>query len=103
MSAIVIPPKASIDPAFHAREAMEAASLGKSIVGEINNYLVALLDLSKVDALQDKELRSRCAVIKGLAVMAVRFAEEMDGLMECVHRDHKEALSAVSMEQKVGM
>lgn len=92
----------SLDPASHAQEAVEMASLGKCCIGEINHYLTALVELGNVTGLPDKELRKRCAAIKGIAEMGARFADEMQTLMGCENGDHEAALEAVLAAQKGG-
>lgn len=65
------------------RELLEATSLGGSIVTEILRYVVALRELSAVSHLEEKQLRERCKVIHDLARMSVRFAEDMENLLDC--------------------
>ena len=88
------------DVRLHAHEASEASSLGICIVGEILNYLRPLHELGNVAALPDNELRSRCAMIEGLAQMAVRFSEDMDGLLKTVHEGHTRALASIDAARK---
>jgi hypothetical protein len=92
----------SVDPAFHASEAVDMASLGECCVGDINRYLDALVEISNVEGLPDKDLRKRCDAIKGLAEMAARFGENMESLMNCEKRDHQCALEALEASMKGG-
>ena len=88
------------DVRLHAHEASEASSLGICIVGEIMNYLRALQHLASVADLPETELRERCYTIEGLAKMAVRFANEMDGLFEVIHEGHAKALTDIDAVRK---
>jgi hypothetical protein len=92
----------SVDPAFHASEAVDMASLGECCVSDIKLYLDALVEISNVEGLPDKDLRKRCNAIEGLAEMAARFGENMESLMNCEKRDHQSALEALEAAMKGG-
>ena len=85
---------------LHAHEANETSSLGNCIVGEIMNYLRALQHLASVAELPETELRERCYTIEGLAKMAVRFANEMEGLFEVIHEGHTKVLADIDAVRK---
>ena len=84
----------------YAHEANEASSLGICIMGETLNYLRALQHLASVAELPETELRERCYTIDGLAKMAVRFANEMEGLFEVIHEGHTKVLADIDAVRK---
>lgn len=92
----------SIDPTGYALAALDMASLGECCVGDMNRYLDALVEISNVEGLPEKDLRKRCDVIKGLAEMAARFGENMESVMNCEKRDCEDALQALEAAMKGG-
>ena len=86
----------------HAFEGMETSSLAICIVGELLDFLYPLRELGKVDALDNQELRKRCKCMEGLAQMAIRHGEHMDGLLGTINRGHQKDVAAMEAAREEG-
>lgn len=77
-----------------AVEAVNAATIGKACVADIINYLGPLVELADPSPVTDEGLRYRLRTVSNLASMALRFAEEMEALMEQTKDERSLALAA---------